>query len=306
MRGACTPIPLSIESASIRMQERSCQTNPGMLHVVATPIGNLADITHRAVDVLERVDLIAAEDTRRTRQLLAHLGIRKRLISFHDQNEDQRSEQILSRLQAGHSVALVSDAGTPLISDPGFRLIREARRRGLPVTPVPGACSIIAALSVAGLPTDRFVFEGFLPPRATSRRRYLLGQRFEPRTLVFLESSHRIVACLQDLADSFGSARIAALARELTKRYETIRLDTLGGLIEWVAEHPERQRGEFVIVVAGATVVQEEQTKFGLTPKEVLDVLLEELPLKQSVRLAARLTGASRNVLYRLAVEGRS
>lgn len=276
-----------------------------MLYVVATPIGNLADITRRAVDVLARVDLIAAEDTRHTRRLLAHIGISKPLLSLHEHNEGQRLVGLLARLEAGESIALVSDAGTPLISDPGFRLVRAAQHRGLSVAPVPGACSIIAALSVAGLPTDRFAFEGFLPTRTSARQRYLHGLRYESRTLVFLESSHRIVAALHDLTAIFGATRMATLARELTKRYETARLDTLGGLTEWIAEQAEREKGEFVLVVDGARAEPDQRHAADLAPEAVLKVLLEELPVKQAVRLAARLTGVPRNALYRLALEQR-
>lgn len=287
------------------MHEQACQSKSGVLYIVATPIGNLADITRRAVDVLERVDVIAAEDTRHTRRLLTYLGIDKPLLSLHEHNEVQRLGGLLARLEAGESIALVSDAGTPLISDPGFRLVREAQHRGLPVSPIPGACSIIAALSVAGLPTDRFVFEGFLPARASARQRYLQSLRLEPRTLVFLESSHRIVAALQDLMATLGATRIAALARELTKRYETVRLDTLAGLADWVTARAEREKGEFVLVVDGASAELDRQHIACLAPEAVLELLLEELPVKQAARLAARLTGASRNALYRLALERR-
>ncbi|MCO6441458.1 MAG: 16S rRNA (cytidine(1402)-2'-O)-methyltransferase [Nitrococcus mobilis] len=286
------------------MQEQACQSTSGVLYCVATPIGNLADISRRALDILGRVAVIAAEDTRHTRRLLTHFGISRPLLSFHEHNEVQRSPVLLARLEAGESIALVSDAGTPLISDPGFRLVREAQCRGLSVSPIPGACSIIAALSVAGLPTDRFVFEGFLPARPSARQRCLQRLRGEPRTLVFLESSHRIVAALYDLAAAFGVTRKAALARELTKRYETVRLDTLTGLADWVAARAERERGEFVLVVAGASA-ELQPPAAGSAPEATLAVLLEELPVKQAARLAARLTGVSRNALYRLALERR-
>ncbi|EAR21846.1 16S rRNA (cytidine(1402)-2'-O)-methyltransferase [Nitrococcus mobilis] len=287
------------------MQEQACQSTLGVLYCVATPIGNLADISHRALDVLGRVAVIAAEDTRHTGRLLAHFAISRPLLSFHEHNEAQRSPMLLARLEAGESIALVSDAGTPLISDPGFRLVREARLRGLPVSPIPGACSIIAALSVAGLPTDRFVFEGFLPARPSARQRYLQGLRSEPRTLIFLESSHRIGAALYDLVAVFGATRMATLARELTKRYETVRLDTLTGLASWVVAQAERERGEFVLVVAGASAELQPQHAASLAPEMALGVLLEELPVKQAARLVARLTGAPRNELYRLALKQR-
>ncbi|HET8700832.1 MAG TPA: 16S rRNA (cytidine(1402)-2'-O)-methyltransferase [Nitrococcus sp.] len=287
------------------MQEQACQSNSGVLYVVATPIGNLADITGRAVDVLRQVNVIAAEDTRHTRRLLTHLGVTRPLLSLHEHNEMQRLVGLVARLEGGESIALVSDAGTPLISDPGFRLVQAVRRRGLPVVPIPGACSIIAALSVAGLPTDRFVFEGFLPARPSARQRHLQELRFEPRTLVFLESSHRIVAALHDLMVMFGATRMATLARELTKHYETVRLDTLEGLESWITAQAEREKGEFVLVVAGASAEADSVRTLDLAPEAVLGILLEELPVKQAVRLAARLTGASRNALYRFALEQR-
>ncbi|MDN5850267.1 MAG: 16S rRNA (cytidine(1402)-2'-O)-methyltransferase, partial [Nitrococcus sp.] len=255
------------------MQERACQSKSGVLHIVATPIGNLGDITRRAVDVLRRVDVIAAEDTRHTRRLLAHVGINRPLVSLHEHNEAQRLVGLLARLEAGESIALVSDAGTPLISDPGFRVVQEAQRRGLTVVPIPGACSIIAALSVAGLPTDRFVFEGFLPARASARQRHLQSLRLEPRTLVFLESCHRIVAALHDLMAALGATRTATLARELTKCYETVRLDTLAGLADWVTSEAEQARGELVLVVAGASAEPQRPRAAGRVPEAVLAAL---------------------------------
>jgi len=271
----------------------------GTLYVVATPIGNLADIGARAVEVLGRVDLVAAEDTRHTAALLAHLGLKKRLLSLHTYNESSRTGVILERLANGESVALVSDAGTPLISDPGFPLVRAAREAGFRVTPVPGASALVAALSVSGLPCDRFVFEGFLPARGAARRARLETLRNEPRTLVFYESPHRIEAALADMVEIIGGGREAVLLRELTKTFEQIHAAPLEAMPQWLAGDPDRRRGEFVIVVAGAEAVAPDAER----QREVLSVLLEYLRVKDAAAAAARLTGASRRDLYQLALK---
>ncbi len=271
----------------------------GTLYVVATPIGNLADIGARAVEVLGRVDLVAAEDTRHTAALLAHLGLKKRLLSLHTYNESSRTGVILERLANGESVALVSDAGTPLISDPGFPLVRAAREAGFRVTPVPGASALVAALSVSGLPCDRFVFEGFLPARGAARRARLETLRNEPRTLVFYESPHRIEAALADMVEIIGGGREAVLLRELTKTFEQIHAAPLEAMPQWLAGDPDRRRGEFVIVVAGAEAVAPDAER----QREVLTVLLEYLRVKDAAAAAARLTGASRRDLYQLALK---
>jgi 16S rRNA (cytidine1402-2'-O)-methyltransferase len=274
---------------------------PGTLYVVATPIGNLGDLSRRAIDTLTAVDVIAAEDTRRTGALLAHLGLRKPLLSFHDHNEQDRVATLRDRLLAGEQIALVSDAGTPLVSDPGYALLRALRGSGIALVPVPGPCSPIAALSVAGLPTDRFVFEGFPPARARARRERFDGLAGEERTLVWLESSHRIAASLADMAAAFGDEREATLARELTKLHETVYSGSLAELAERVAEDADARRGEFVIVVAGASeAVRGDDVR--VTADRVLDVLLEELPVRQAAALASRLTGEPRNALYRRAL----
>ncbi len=270
----------------------------GTLYVVATPIGNLEDLSRRAERVLATVDYVAAEDTRHSRVLLQHYGIRTPLLSLHEHNEAQRVDSVLELLVRGESVALVSDAGTPLISDPGYRLVREARRRGLQVVPVPGPSSLVAALSVAGLPTDRFAFEGFLPAKPAQRRRRLEELVAEPRTLVFFEASHRIVASVEDMAAIFGTAREAAIARELTKAFETVLQGSLGELLERLNSDPDQTRGEFVVMVAGAPeAVDDDEAKLAEADR-ILKVLLEELPLKQAAKLAAKLTGVTRNVLY--------
>ena len=271
----------------------------GALYVVATPIGNLEDISARALRVLREVDAIAAEDTRHTGQLLAHFAIVTPLFSLHEHNERARLESVVARLRAGQALALVSDAGTPLISDPGFPLVRELRRQGLPVIPVPGPSSVLAALSVAGLPTDRFVFEGFLPAKSHARRERLRELASEPRTLVFLEASHRIAETLADLAAELGAARPAVIARELTKRFEEIQGAPLAELAAWLVAEPQRQKGEFVLVVQGAVAVDETDTP---ETRRLLTALLAELPMGRAVALAAQVTGLKRKALYELAL----
>ena len=271
----------------------------GVLYVVATPIGNLEDISARALRVLREANCIAAEDTRHTGQLLAHFGIQTPLLSLHEHNERDRLESIVARLREGQSLALVSDAGTPLISDPGFPLVRELRRQGLKVIPVPGPSSLLAALSVAGLPTDRFVFEGFLPAKAAARRERLRALAGEERTLVFLEASHRIAETLVDLAATFGGERPAVIARELTKRFEEVHGAPLEELAAWLDADPNRQRGEFVLVAQGAPAASEVDTP---ETRRILAALLGELPASRAVAVAARLTGLRKKPLYELAL----
>jgi 16S rRNA (cytidine1402-2'-O)-methyltransferase len=269
------------------------------LYVVATPLGNLDDISRRALDVLERVDLIAAEDTRHSRRLLSHYGIHTALTSLHEHNERDKLPGLLARLAAGQALALISDAGTPLVSDPGFVLVRAAREAGHPVVPVPGPSALICALSAAGLPSDRFLFEGFAPRRPAARRRWLDGLRGEPRTLVFYEASHRILDTLKDLAELFGSERRGVLARELTKLHETFIAGGLGELARRVEADPQQRKGEFVMLVAGAEPVG---AAVGETER-VLRILATELPLKRAAALTAEITGARRNELYQLGLD---
>jgi 16S rRNA (cytidine1402-2'-O)-methyltransferase len=264
--------------------------------VVATPIGNLADISARARDTLAAADLIAAEDTRHTRQLLAHLGIDRPLVSLHEHNELPRARELVARIATGTSVACVSDAGTPLISDPGYLLVSEALAAGLRVVPIPGPCAAITALSVAGLPTDRFCFEGFLPARAAQRRAALELLRNEQRTLVFYEAPHRLADCLLDLAEAFGGTRRASIARELTKLHESLYHDTLAGLAARAASDADLTRGEAVIVVAGAPEPPADAAR--ATTRRLLTLLLEELPVSRAADLVARFTGARRNEVY--------
>jgi 16S rRNA (cytidine1402-2'-O)-methyltransferase len=272
----------------------------GVLYVVATPIGNLQDITARAIDTLGRVALVAAEDTRHSRKLLAHYGIGTPLLALHEHNEREQTQKLLARLAAGEDVALISDAGTPLISDPGFYLVRAARAAGLLVVAVPGASACIAALSIAGLPTDRFVFEGFLPSKQVARAKRLQALQDESRTLVFYESSHRIVACLADMVATLGGEREAVLARELTKTFETTRGGSLQELHDWLLEDDNQQRGEFVIMVHGRSG---QPDSIDAADRHVLEVLLQELPLKQAAALAAKITGLPRNRLYDYGLE---
>lgn len=268
---------------------------PGTVWVVATPIGNLGDLSDRAREVLRNVAVVAAEDTRHTRPLLKHFGIATPLTALHEHNERAAVPALIARLQAGEDVALVSDAGTPLVSDPGFRLVRAAREAGVRVSPLPGACAAVAALSVAGLPSDRFVFEGFLPPKASARRARLRELAGELRTLVLYESSHRIAECCADLCEVFGAAREAALLRELTKLHETWLGPTLGDIAERVTHDPEQRLGEFVLVVAGAGGEADAKLAEG---RRVYALLCAELPPAQAAKLAAAITGAPRKSLY--------
>jgi 16S rRNA (cytidine1402-2'-O)-methyltransferase len=272
----------------------------GTLFVVATPIGNLEDLSARARSVLGAVDRILAEDTRHSGRLLQHLGISKPMISLHDHNERDRLERVLDLLGQGERLALISDAGTPLISDPGYVLVRELRARGITVVPVPGACALIAALSAAGLPTDRFVFEGFLPPKSGARRRALEQCRQQTATMVFYESPRRIDGCVADMAETFGGTREIVLARELTKTFETFYSGTLEQVAGQLAEDPNAAKGEYVVMVRGA----EGNGPAGgdINVDALLTALLTELPVKKAARIVADATGLPRNDLYKRAL----
>ncbi len=274
---------------------------PGTLYIVATPIGNLEDITQRALTVLGKVDRIAAEDTRHSRRLLNHYGIQTEMCALHEHNERKVADTILDELERGRNYALISDAGTPLISDPGFPLVRGAHARGIQVVPIPGCNAAMCALSAAGLPTDRFVFEGFLPAKEGQRRARLRELTAETRTLVLYESSHRVLACMDDLVDELGAERPAVMARELTKAFETIRNGSLGDLSEWMHADPNQQKGEFVLLVAGAPA--RDSQVVDADAERVLKLLLEELSVKQSAALAAKITGVSKKRLYERALE---
>ncbi len=272
----------------------------GTLFVVATPIGNLADMVPRAVAILQTVALVAAEDTRHSGRLLAHFNIDTPLVAYHEHSAPAQGERILATLASDKNVALISDAGTPLIADPGYRLVRAARAQGSQVTPVPGPCAAIAALSAAGLPSDRFAFEGFLPAKRGARRHRLEALAREPRTLVFYEAPHRIANTLSDLCDLFGREREAALARELTKTFETFLTGTLAAILAAVAADANQQRGEIVLIVGGADPGDDAGAM--AEAERVLGLLLAELPLKQAAELAARITGRSKNLLYQKAL----
>lgn len=274
----------------------------GQLYVVATPIGHLDDMTARAIHLLTEVQLIAAEDTRHSARLLEHFSIRTPMVACHDHNERDGSQGLVERLLVGDDLALISDAGTPLISDPGFHLVRRARAAGIRVVPVPGACAAIAALSAAGLPSDRFVFEGFLPAKTAGRSKRLQELAADSRTLIFYEAPHRVLECVLDMAQVLGPQRPAVLARELTKTFETIHDAPLGELAQWIAADSNQQRGECVLLVAG---VDEKAERDVIDPESqrVLALLAAELPLKKAAALTAQITGARKNLLYQWGLE---
>lgn len=273
------------------------------LYVVASPIGNRGDITLRALQILDSVDAVAAEDTRHTRRLLESYGINTPVFSCHENNEQQRVSLIFERIMAGESVALVTDAGTPLISDPGYTLVKQLRAQGVPVKTVPGACAVIAALSVAGLPTDRFCFEGFLPAKAAARKVRLEKLVMEPRTLVFYEAPHRIVDFLDSAAEVFGNQRHMVLGRELTKRFETILEGSIEQLRERVSDDENQQKGEFVVMLEGAKQAQSELSD---DARRLLQLLCEHLPLKVAASIAAQQFGGNKKDYYKLGLELKS
>lgn len=267
----------------------------GTLFVVATPIGNLGDLSPRALETLKAVAAICAEDTRHTRQLLAHFGVDKPLVALHEHNEGEAAGPLIARLLAGESLALVSDAGTPLVSDPGFRLVRAAREAGIAVSPVPGASALVTALSVAGLPSDRFIFEGFLPAKANARRERLVALASEPRTLIFYESAHRIEEALDDAVVAFGADRRAVVARELTKLFETVLDGSLADLVQRVRADPNQRKGEFVLLVHGAG---EDADAKVIEGRRLYAKLSEHLPPSTAAKVAAEWSGAPRKALY--------
>ena len=271
------------------------------LYVVATPIGNLADITIRAQEVLEMVDIIAAEDTRHTKRLLNHLGIQKPLLAAHDHNEAFAAGTIVEKLQSGMNVALVSDAGTPLIADPGFHVAKEVADAGFDVIPVPGACAVITALCAAALPTDRFIFDGFLPAKTSGRKQYFASVKNEERTLVVYESPHRILESLKDLQNELGEDKEIVVARELTKTFETFLRGTVASILAIMEADSNQQRGEFVVMIRGALAKKKLDV-----PQDAIDLVVllsEELPMKKAAAIAAKHTGFKKNQLYQLALE---
>ncbi|VEJ56600.1 16S rRNA (cytidine(1402)-2'-O)-methyltransferase [Pragia fontium] len=282
-------------------QHNQVAIQPSTLYVVPTPIGNLGDITQRALDVLGAVDLIAAEDTRHTGLLLQHFAINAQLFALHDHNEQAKADSLIAKLQDGHSIALVSDAGTPLINDPGYHLVRRCRESGIRVIPLPGACAAITAMSAAGLPSDRFCYEGFLPAKTKARCDTLRALETEPRTLIFYESTHRLLDSLQDMVTVWGAERYVVLARELTKTWENIYGAPVGELLSWIKEDEVRRKGEMVLVVEGYKAPESAE----LSPESLrtLALLHKELPLKKAAALAAEIHGVKKNALYKYALE---
>jgi 16S rRNA (cytidine1402-2'-O)-methyltransferase len=279
------------------------QKKAGAFYIVATPIGNLGDITQRALTILQSVDLIAAEDTRHSQRLLSHYGIKTPLLSLHEHNETQRITQVLTFLQEGKSIALISDAGTPVISDPGYRLIAELHRADIKVVPIPGPCAAIAALSAAGLSAEEFLFLGFLPPKRNQRREKLNSLIEETRTWLCYEAPHRILDLLEDMQTILGDHRYVVIAREITKQFETIHGTPLGELIAWMKADTNQERGEFVVLVQGK--IEEDKDAYDLEPEtiRILGLLAEELPLKQAVKLTASITQEKKNRIYDYAIE---
>ncbi|MEH2920708.1 16S rRNA (cytidine(1402)-2'-O)-methyltransferase [Samsonia erythrinae] len=281
-------------------QDQQADISASTLYIVPTPIGNLGDITQRALTVLASVDLIAAEDTRHTGLLLQHFAINARLFALHDHNEQQKVDVLLAKLQSGQRIALVSDAGTPLINDPGYHLVRRCREAGVRVVPLPGACAAITALSASGLASDRFCYEGFLPAKTKGRKDKLRELGEEPRTLIFYESTHRLLESLQDIRDVLGAERYVVLAREITKTWESIHGAPVGELLEWVKEDENRRKGEMVLIVEGH---QFDDSALSVDALRTLALLRAELPLKKAAALAAEIHGVKKNALYRYALE---
>jgi 16S rRNA (cytidine1402-2'-O)-methyltransferase len=275
---------------------------PATLWIVATPIGNLEDLSPRARRILEEADLVLCEDTRHSGRLLAAFGLKARLSSLHEHNEERMTPGLVARLEAGESIALISDAGTPLLSDPGFRLVRAAAAAGITISPVPGPSALLAALSVAGLPTDRFSFEGFLPPRAAARRARLQAVAQDQRTLVFFEAGNRLAEFLEDAAGTLGADRAAAVARELTKLHETVYRGSLAELAARLRADPDASRGEVVVVIGGSEAMESDGGDEALLAR-LLPALLEELPPSRAVKVAARLSGVPRRRAYELALQ---
>jgi len=272
---------------------------PHTLYLVATPIGNLADITQRAISVLAQVDIIAAEDTRHSQRLLSHLGIKTKLLAYHEHNEEKMTPRLLDDLELGKSIALISDAGTPLISDPGYRLVTQAHDRDIKVVPIPGVCAAIAALSAAGLATDAFAFEGFPPAKHGARINFFEQFAAQRHTMIFYVSCHRILETLQDMVPVFGADRRVTFARELTKTFETIKRMELSALIDWVEADENQRKGEIVLIVEGKKIDLADTAQVD----KYLSVLLAELPVKQAVNLLVKMTGENKNEIYKRALE---
>ena len=269
----------------------------GILYIVATPIGNLQDITQRALDTFAQVDLIAAEDTRHSGLLLSHYGIKKPFFALHDHNEQEKAHILVEKLKQGSNIALISDAGTPLISDPGFHLVRQCREAGIRVVPLPGACAAITALCASGIASDRFCFEGFLPAKSKARKDKLENIAKEDRTLIFYESTHRILDTLEDMQSVLGEERYIVLAREITKTWETITGNTIKNLREWLLEDANRTKGEMVLIVEGKPK-SDNNDEISSQAVKALELIAEELPLKKAAAIVAELYGYKKNALY--------
>jgi 16S rRNA (cytidine1402-2'-O)-methyltransferase len=269
----------------------------GKLYIVATPIGNLSDMTYRAVDVLKTVNFIAAEDTRHSQRLMQHYGITTPLKSLHSHNEKEKTAWLISRLQTGDDIALISDAGTPIISDPGESLVKQVKQVGVEVVPVPGACAFVAALSASGLPAHQFSFYGFLSSKKTQREKELSALKENTQTLIFYEAPHRIFSCLESIGEIFEEDRQVCLAKELTKAFETIIKAPASELLVWLQEDERRQKGEFVILIDGADKKDHELSEQNLL---LLKCLMKEMPLKQAAQITAQVTGLKKNFLYQV------
>ena len=290
---------MSADMPAEKSEKQALYVTPGTLYLVATPIGNLADITQRANSILAQVDIIACEDTRHSQRLLSFLGIRSRLQAYHEHNEDRMTPILLDELAAGKTIALISDAGTPLISDPGYRLVSQAHDRALNVVPVPGVCAAITALSAAGLATDAFTFEGFPPAKQGARLHFLEPLAEQHRTMIFYVSCHRIIETLKDMQVVFGENRRVTFARELTKTFETIKRAALRELFDWVESDENQRKGEIVLVVEGKL----EDVSDDAQIDNYLSIMLSELPVKQAVKLVVKMTGGNKNDIYRRALE---
>ncbi|RDH45432.1 16S rRNA (cytidine(1402)-2'-O)-methyltransferase [Zooshikella ganghwensis] len=277
----------------------------GVLYIVATPIGHLDDFSPRAQRILQQVDLIAAEDTRHSSRLLSHFGITTPMVSYHEHNESQRTEQLLAKLQQGQSIALISDAGTPLISDPGYVVVRNARKAGFQVSPIPGPSAIMSALSVAGLPTDRFWFEGFLPAKASQRKQRINELAQLQATWVVYESTHRIIDCLEDMEQVLQNETQVVIARELTKRFETVLSGSASELLERLQDEPIQQKGEFVVLVEGKVEPAHTENEIPADVLHILQTLQTELPVKQAASLTAKISGLKKNLLYKVALSNK-
>ncbi len=283
----------------VSVLESQLSMNQGTLYVIATPIGNRADMSERAISVLKQVDLIAAEDTRHSKNLLQHYSINTPMQAYHDHNEEQATVKFIQQLIEGKNIGLISDAGTPLMSDPGYRLVRAAHEASISVRSVPGACAAIAALSVSGIATDKFLFVGFPPHKSVARQHFYSEYENHSSTLIFYESSHRILASVKDLQLVFGGDRRVVLAREITKLFETIHNTTLGELVEWIEADKNQQKGEFVLILEG---LEQQVSSLDASVQSILKILLAEMSVTQASRIAAKICGVKKNQVYKIAL----